>query len=199
LDVLTGVVLVGVAAVAVSASEAAGPGGGGGRPGPGRRAAARAIDDAIAVAVWAPLGGMAVLATAMTPWAQDEGAARRMALGLAAAGCAVAVGYEAAAGRAGAGLGKLACGIRVVDRASGNRLSLGRSLARGMLVAGPHPVIVAGLGLVLWGTSTDTTPFVTAVSASLAWRGLLAVGAHDRIVGSRVVRTASERTPGRRV
>jgi uncharacterized RDD family membrane protein YckC len=139
---------------------------------------------------------MAVLATTMAPWAQDEGAARRMALALAAAGGAVAVGYEAAAGRAGAGLGKLACGIRVVDRASGHRLSLGRALARGMLVAGPHPVIVAGLGLVLWGSRTDTTPFVAAVSASLAWRGLLAVGAHDRIVDSRVVRrTASGRRP----
>jgi uncharacterized RDD family membrane protein YckC len=158
------------------------------QPGPARRAAARAVDDAIAVAVWAPLGGLAVLATTMAPWAEDEGGARRMALALAAGGSAVAVGYEAAAGWAGAGLGKLVCGIRVVDRASLDRLSFGRSLARGMLVAGPHPVAVAGLGLVLWGSRTDVTPFVTAVSASLAWRGLLAVGAHDRLASSRVVR-----------
>jgi uncharacterized RDD family membrane protein YckC len=188
LDVASRVVRVAAVAVAVAAAEPPGPRGGRRvRPRSGRRVVARGVDDVVAIAAWAPLGGLALLATAMAPWATDERAARRTCLALAAGATATAVGYETAAGRAGAGLGKTACGLRVVDATSGGRLPLGRALARGILVAGPHPVAVAGTGVAAWGTRTDATPFVTALGASLAWRGLLALGLHDRLVGSAVV------------
>jgi uncharacterized RDD family membrane protein YckC len=166
----------------------------------GRRLVARAIDEAVVLALQAGFLLVAAVLGGLSHLSGDDDRAEvvAVAVGIAAAGWLAGVTYEVVGTRCGGPMGKRWLRLRVHDAAHRRLPSWRQAFLRWALVAGVQPVVWLALGLGGEESSLARLALVVGITASLAWRVGLAIsvlrspgatGLHDHLIGTRVART----------
>ena len=174
------------------------------------RLVARAIDEAVVVIIQVALVVPAVFLSSMSQLSSDNGREEIAVVSfcLVFAGWFVSGFYEVASTHLGGSPGKRILGLRVLTASpdgtdspdgtgTAGPLTVGRSVARALLVSGAQPLVWCALLLPGDEVQPGHIAVMVLIAGAVLWRGLLAVSVvrsggrssiHDRMVGSRVVR-----------